>query len=300
MMRKWFECVPNVSEGRSKEVVEEIRQAILSQPEVRLLDVESDASHHRSVFTFIGPAEALKNAVFCLYEVALRHIDLRKHQGEHPRIGAVDVVPFVPIFDSTMAEAVELAKQTGEEIARRFGVPVYLYEEAASAHYRRNLADIRKGEFEGLAEKMKDPLWKPDYGPAEPHPSAGASVVGAREILIAYNIYLGTSDITIARAIARAIRASDGGFAFIKALGFEIKERNQVQVSMNVVNYKKSPLHRVFQMVKLEAARYGVPVVSSEIVGLIPADALIMAAEHFLQLENFSRKQILDFRLMEE
>ncbi|MFN4181672.1 MAG: glutamate formimidoyltransferase [bacterium] len=299
-MRKWFECVPNVSEGRDKEVVEAMKSAILSQPDVRLLDVESDASHHRSVFTFIGPAEAVKNAVLHLYEVALRHIDLRKHKGEHPRIGAVDVVPFVPIFDSTMAEAVELAKQTGEEIARRFGVPVYLYEEAATAHYRKNLADIRKGEFEGLAEKMMDPLWKPDYGPERPHPSAGASVVGAREILIAYNIYLGTNDIKIARAIARAIRASDGGFTFIKALGFEIKERNQVQVSMNVVNYKKSPLHRVFQMVKLESARYGVPVVSSEIVGLVPADALIMAAEYFLQLENFSPKQILDFRLMEE
>ncbi len=277
-----------------------MRQAIISVPEIRLLDVESDASHHRSVFTFIGPAEALKEAVFRLFSLALTHIDLRTHRGEHPRIGAVDVVPFVPIFDSTMAEAVSLARETGEEIAKRFQVPVYLYEEASTAPHRRNLSDIRKGEFEGLKEKMADPMWKADFGPSEPHISAGASVVGAREILIAYNIYLGTSDIQIARKIAKAIRASDGGFAFVKALGFEIKERNQVQVSMNMINYKKSPLHRVFQLVKLEATRYGVPVISSEIVGLVPADAVIQAAEHFLQLENFSPKQILDFRLMEE
>ncbi len=297
-MRKWFECVPNVSEGRRPEVIREIQNAIQSVKGIKLLDVESDSDHNRSVFTFAGPKEPVKEAVYQLVDIAIRRIDLREHKGEHPRIGAVDVIPFVPLWDATVEEAIVLAKEVGEHLANTYSLPIYFYEDAASAPHRRNLSDIRQGEFEGLAEKMKKPEWKPDAGPEEPHPTAGATVVGARFFLIAYNIYLGTTDVSIARKIARAIRASDGGFAYVKALGFEIKQRNLVQVSMNLVDYRRSPMHRVFELVRLEAERYGVPIVSSEIVGLVPLDAIVAAADHFLRLENFSKKQILDFQLL--
>jgi glutamate formiminotransferase len=299
-MRTIIECVPNVSEGRDRGAIEEMAAAVRSVPGLRLLNVSSDGSHKRSVFTFVGDADAVRAGVLALFESALPRIDLRTHRGEHPRMGAVDVVPFIPIRGSTLEGCVALSREVGAEIAQRFGVPVYLYEDSASAEGRRNLADIRKGQYEGFAEKMKDPRWKPDFGPAEPHPSAGVVAVGARAFLIAYNINLGTSDISIAERIAKAIRHQSGGFRYVKAMGVALADRGIVQVSINMTNFKKTPLHRVFECVRSEAARHGVAVVGSEIVGLTPAEALYMAAEHYLRLEGFSAEQVLETKLLEE
>ena len=292
-----IECIPNVSEGRRPEIVEAIAAAIRSVPGVRLLDHSSDASHHRSVFTFAGDAGAVKAAVLAMYERALAAIDLRSHSGEHPRLGAIDVVPFVPIEGVTMEACVALAKDVGREVADRFGVPVYLYEEAASDPARRNLEDIRRGEFEGLAAKMASAGWAPDFGPAHPHAAAGASVIGARMPLIAYNINLNTDRLDVAKKIAAAIRHSSGGFRFVKAAGFELKDRGVVQVSMNLTNYEKTPIFRVFETVKREAERYGVTILESEIVGLIPAAALNAAAEYYLQIAGFKADQVLENKL---
>lgn len=292
-----IECIPNVSEGRRPDVVEAIAAAIRAVPGVRLLDYSSDASHNRSVFTFAGDAGPVKTAVLAIYEHALQSIDLRQHSGEHPRLGAVDVVPFVPIEGVTMEACVALAKDVGREVGERFGVPVYLYEEASGNPARRNLEDIRRGEFEGLAAKMASAGWAPDFGPATPHAAAGASVIGARMPLIAYNINLNTDRVDVARKIAAAIRHSSGGFRFVKAAGFELKDRGIVQVSMNLTNYEKTPIFRVFETVKREAERYGVSVLESEIVGLIPAAALNAAAEHYLQIGGFKPDQILENKL---
>ena len=266
---------------------------------VRVLDHSSDASHNRSVLTLAGEAAPLKAAVLALFEAATRAIDLRSHSGEHPRLGAVDVVPFVPIEGVTMDECVALAKETAAAVAQQFAVPIYLYEEAASTPARRNLEDIRRGEFEGLATKMAAPGWSPDYGPAAPHASAGASVIGARMPLIAYNINLATDRLDVAKRIAAAIRHSSGGFRYVKAMGITLADRGIVQVSMNLTNYEKTPIFRVFELVKREAARYGVNVLESEIVGLVPAAALVSAAEYLLQLERFDRKQVLETKLRE-
>ena len=295
-----IECVPNVSEGRRPEVVKALVTAISRVPHVRVLDHSSDASHNRSVLTLAGDAAPLKSAVLALFEQATAAIDLRTHKGEHPRLGAVDVVPFVPIEGVTMAECVALANETAQAIAERFDVPVFLYEEAATNPARRNLEDIRRGEFEGLMEKLARPEWRPDYGPAAPHPSAGATVVGARMPLIAYNINLATDRLDVARKIAAAIRHSSGGFRFVKAMGITLDDRKIVQVSMNLTNYEKTPMYRVFDVVKREAARYGVNVLESEIVGLVPSAALVATAEHYLQLEGFRRDQVLETRLRSE
>ena len=292
-----IECVPNVSEGRRADVVEALVQAIRQVPGARLLDYSSDASHNRSVFTMAGEAGPLKAAVLTLFETALPLIDLRAHTGEHPRVGAVDVVPFVPIEGVTMDACVALAKETGAEVARRFQVPVYLYEEAAATAARKNLEDIRRGEFEGLAAKMASAEWAPDYGPAAPHPSAGASVIGARMPLIAYNINLATDRLDVAKKIAAAIRQSSGGFRYVKAMGVSLGDRGIVQVSINLTNYEKTPMFRVFEAVAREAARYGVTVLESEIVGLVPAAALVDTSVHFLQLSSFTQDQILENRL---
>ncbi|MHA2641754.1 MAG: glutamate formimidoyltransferase [bacterium JZ-2024 1] len=294
-----FECVPNVSEGQDEDRIRRFRDAIAGVESVALLDVESDRDHNRSVFTFVGGREAVRDAVFRLFDAVIPEVDLTKHRGEHPRIGAVDVVPFVPLGEATMEDAVALARDTARGVSERYNLPIYFYEEAATVAHRRNLADIRAGEFEGLAEKMKDPQWLPDLGPSHPHPTAGASVFGARQILIAYNIYLGTHDIEIAKKIAKVVRGSSGGFTAVKALAFEIRERGMVQVSMNLTDYRKSAMHRVFYMVKEEAERYGVPVVSSEIVGMVPLSALVQTAEHYLRLENFHMRQVLDLRVCE-
>jgi glutamate formiminotransferase/formiminotetrahydrofolate cyclodeaminase len=295
---KLIECVPNFSEGRRQEIINSITDAIRSTPGVTLLDVESNPDHNRSVISFVGEPGPVKQAALAASAKAIEFIDLTKHKGEHPRMGAVDVVPFVPLSGATMDDCVTLATDFGKEFAERFHVPVFLYEEAASMPERRNLADVRAGEFEGLRDKIgKDHSKKPDFGPDRIHPTAGATAVGAREILIAYNVNLGTNDLAIAKKVAHQLRAKDGGLAYVKALGFELKERGIVQVSMNMTDYHKSQLFKAEELVELFAERYGVPVVGSEIVGLVPMDALVDSAEFYLKLENFSREQVLEKRL---
>jgi glutamate formiminotransferase len=292
-----IECVPNVSEGRRPEIVAAMAEAVRVVPGVRLLDYSSDASHNRSVFTLAGDAAGVEQAVLTLVERATAAIDLRSHRGEHPRMGAVDVVPFIPIEGVTMAECVALARKVGATIAERFQIPVYLYEEASNNPLRKNLEDIRRGEFEGLAAKMASAGWTPDFGPAAPHPSAGATVVGARMPLIAYNINLATDRLDVAKKIAAAVRHSTGGLRFVKAMGVMLGDRGLAQVSMNLTNFEKTPIPRVFEMVKREAERYGVAVLESEIVGLIPQAALLAAAEYYLQIEGFTSSQVLENRL---
>jgi glutamate formiminotransferase len=292
-----IECVPNVSEGRRTTVVEEIVEALRRVPGVRLLDWSSDTSHNRSVITLAGDAVGLTAAVLVLFEKAIAAIDLRTHTGEHPRMGAVDVVPFVPIEGVTMEDCIALAKVTARAVAERFNVPVYLYEEASSNPLRKNLEDIRRGEFEGLAAKMATEGWAPDFGPSMPHVTAGASVIGARMPLIAYNINLSTDRLDVAKKIAAAVRFSSGGFRYVKAMGVSLADRGIVQVSMNLTNYEKTPILRVFEAVKQEAERYGVSVLESEIVGLVPSAALVATAESALQLTAFGETRSWKARL---
>jgi glutamate formiminotransferase len=291
-----IECVPNVSEGRRPDVVTALVDAI-RHTGVRVLDHSSDASHNRSVLTLAGEAPSLKAGILALFAAAVDAIDLRKHQGEHPRIGAVDVIPFIPIEGVTMSDCVALAKDVGRAVAEQFAVPVFLYEEASDNPARKNLEDIRRGQFEGLATKMMQSEWAPDFGPAAPHPSAGAAVIGARMPLIAYNINLDTDRLEVAKKIASAIRQSSGGLRYVKAMGVKLDDRNLAQVSINLTNFEKTPISRVFEMVKREAARYGVSILESEIVGLVPAAALLSAAEFYLQLERFTDAQILENKL---
>jgi len=295
-----IECVPNVSEGRRSDVVARMADAIREVRGVRLLDFSSDASHNRSVFTLAGDAAGVEAAVMALFERAIADIDLRTHRGEHPRMGAVDVVPFVPIEGVTMDECVALAKRVGAAVVERFKIPVYLYEEASTNPARKNLEDIRRGEFEGLAAKMATQGWAPDFGPREPHPSAGAAVIGARMALIAYNINLATDRLDVAKKIAAAIRQSSGGYRYVKAAGFKLEDRGIVQVSMNLTNYEKTPIFRVFETVKREAERYGVSILESEIVGLVPSAALNAAAQFYLQIEGFKPDQVLENKLRAE
>lgn len=292
-----IECIPNVSEGQRADVVASIAAAIGTAGGVRLLDHSSDRSHNRSVFTMVGDADGLEAAVLALFERAVAAIDLRTHRGEHPRIGAVDVVPFVPIEGVTMAECVALARRVGAIVASRFDLPVFLYEEAASTPARRALEDVRRGEFEMLAGKLAKADWQPDFGPARPHPSAGAVAIGARMPLIAYNINLATDRLDVAKRIAAAVRQSSGGFRYVKAMGVALADRGIVQVSMNLTNYEKTPIFRVFEAVKREAERYGVAVLESEIIGLVPAAALEQASAYYLQLEAFGPEQILERKL---
>ena len=292
-----IECVPNISEGRRADAIEQIAKGLRAVRGLSVLDVQSDASHNRSVFTLAGDAEAMKAGIPALFEGALAAIDLRTHKGEHPRLGAVDVVPFIPIEGVSMEACVQLAKAVAADVASRFSLPVYLYEEASSNPARKNLEDIRRGEFEGLAAKMAQQAWAPDYGPATPHHTAGATVIGARMPLIAYNINLATNRLDVAKKIAAAIRMSSGGLRYVKAMGIPLDDRGIVQVSMNLTNYEKTPIFRVFDLVKREAARYGVTVLDSEIVGLVPAAALTQAAEYFLQLEGFTAGQVLENKL---
>jgi glutamate formiminotransferase / 5-formyltetrahydrofolate cyclo-ligase len=292
-----IECIPNVSEGRRPEVVAAMAAAIRGVAGVRLLDHTADPSHNRSVFTLVGDAGGVERAVLALFERAIADIDLRRHTGEHPRLGAVDVVPFVPIEGVTMADCVALARKVGAEVSARFQVPVYLYEEASDNPARKNLEDIRRGEFEGLAAKMATAGWAPDFGPSAPHPSAGAVVIGARMPLIAYNINLATDRLDVAKKIAAAIRHSSGGYRYVKAMGITLQDRGIVQVSMNLTNFEKTPIFRVFETVKREAERYGVAVLESEIVGLVPAAALHGAAEFYLQIQGFTPDQVLENKL---
>jgi glutamate formiminotransferase / 5-formyltetrahydrofolate cyclo-ligase len=292
-----IESIPNVSEGRRPDVIERLAAAVRATPGARLLDHSSDASHNRSVFTLAGDAASVRAAILALYAVAVDTIDLRTHRGEHPRLGAVDVVPFVPIEGVSMADCVALAKDVAAAVAERYRVPVFLYEEASTNPARKNLEDIRRGEFEGLAAKMSSPGWAPDFGPSTPHETAGASVIGARMPLIAYNINLNTDRLDVAKKIAAAIRHSSGGLRYVKAMGVMLEDRRLAQVSMNLTNYEKTPIFRVFDLVKREAARYGVSILESEVVGLVPSAALVRSAEYYLQLDRFSDEQILEKKL---
>lgn len=297
-MERIVECIPNFSEGRRVEVVDAIVEAIRSVAGVVLLDREMDASHNRAVITFVGEPDACVEAAVRAAGRAAELIDLNNHQGEHPRLGATDVVPFVPISKVTMEDCVRLAREAGRRIAEQHKIPVYLYEAAATRPDRTNLADIRKGEFEGLRGEIEtNENRKPDFGEAKIHPTAGATVVGARPPLIAYNVNLATSDVKVAKQIAKVIRFAGGGLRYVKALGFELKDRGIVQVSMNMVNFEGTPLFRAFEMVRREAERYGVNVVGSEIVGLVPQAALNASADYYLRLENFSEEQILENRM---
>lgn len=299
-MAKIVQCIPNFSEGRRPEVVEALVKTAQSIPGVALVDYSSDTSHNRSVFTLVGSVEGAEEAAFQLTKKAAELIDLRNHEGAHPRMGAVDVCPFVPIKDMTMEECVELAKRVAERIYNELGIPSFLYEEAATSDQRRNLATVRRGEFEGMNEKLLQDEWAPDYGERKVHPSAGIMAIGARMPLIAYNINLDTDDLSIAQKIARIVRSSTGGFKYCRAIGLMIEDRQIAQVSMNMINFEGTPLYRVFEVVKMEAARYGVNVLESEIIGITPAKALADSAQYYLQLNGFDYdKQVLENYLME-
>jgi glutamate formiminotransferase / formiminotetrahydrofolate cyclodeaminase len=294
---KLIECVPNFSEGRRPEVVQEIRDAIAGVEGVAVLDVSSDVSHNRSVITFVAPIEKAVDAAFAGMAVATSHIDLTRHQGEHPRIGATDVVPFVPLDGATMEDCIALARSLGDRVARELGVPVYLYERAATRLERENLADVRRGEFEGLRDEIgSNPARHPDFGEPRVHPTAGATAIGARPFLVAYNVYLGpASNLPAAKEVAKAVRFSSGGLRAVKGLGLEVD--GQAQVSMNLVDLERTPLHRAYDMVKMEAAAHGVSTTWSEIVGLVPERALFDAAARHLQLRGFSPDAVLERRV---
>ncbi|MEN6461084.1 MAG: glutamate formimidoyltransferase [Syntrophomonas sp.] len=298
-MPRLVECVPNFSEGRNLEVIQKIIAPFIATEGVKLLDYNPDKDHNRVVVTAMGEPESVKTAMIEATGAAIKEIDMRQHKGAHPRMGAVDVVPFIPIQDFSMDEAVALAKDTAREMAEKFSLPIYLYEKAATVSTRENLANIRKGEFEGMQEKIKQPEWKPDFGPDYIHPTAGATVVGARMPLVAFNINLNTTNLEIANKIAKCIRHISGGLRYCKAMGVDLKEKGIVQVSINMTDYTRTPLYRVFEMVKFEARRYGAEIVGSEIIGLTPMEALIDTAEYYMRIEDFSMKQVIEYRMLE-
>src|SRR6266480_2138480 len=292
------ECVPNFSEGRRKEVVDAIAKSIASVPGVRLLDTEMDSNHNRCVITFVGDRNGVAEAAFQGAKSAVARIDMNNHRGEHPRVGALDVLPFVPISGVTMDDCVALARSVGKRIADELQVPVYLYEAAATRPDRKALPDVRRGEFEGLKIAIEtDPERKPDFGPAKLHPTAGACIVGARPVLIAWNVNLGTKDVTVAKRIAKAIRESDGGLPAVRAKGFELADRGLVQVSMNMTDYQRTSLIQAFEAIRSLAAKEGVEIVESEIIGLVPLDAILAGATQYFKLARFHREQILETRL---
>ena len=296
-MNKIMEYVPNFSEGRDLQKIDEIVAPFRGKQGVKLLDYSNDEDHNRLVVTVVGEPEPLRDAVLEAIGVAVELIDLNHHQGQHPRMGAVDVVPFIPIRNVTMEEAVALSKEVGKEVAKRYNLPVFLYEKSASAPHRENLAAVRKGEFEGMAEKIKQPEWHPDFGLAERHPTAGTVAIGARMPLVAYNINLNTPSLEIAHDIAKKIRFIGGGLRYCKAMGVELKDRGITQVSINMTDYTRTALYRAFELVRVEARRYGVSIVGSEIIGLVPMEALIDTASYYLGLENFSMEQVLEARM---
>ena len=296
-MKKMMECVPNFSEGRDLQKIDKIVAPFRGKQGVKLLDYSNDEDHNRLVVTVVGEPEPLRDAVLEAIGVAVELIDLNHHQGQHPRMGAVDVVPFIPIRNVTMEEAVALSKEVGKEVTKRYNLPVFLYEKSASAPHRENLAAVRKGEFEGMAEKIKQPEWHPDFGLAERHPTAGTVAIGARMPLVAYNINLNTPSLEIAHDIAKKIRFIGGGLRYCKAMGVELKDRGITQVSINMTDYTRTALYRAFELVRVEARRYGVSIVGSEIIGLVPMEALIDTASYYLGLENFSMEQVLEARM---
>jgi glutamate formiminotransferase len=298
MMRQLVECVPNFSEGRRQEVIGRIVAAIEQVSGVRLLDVQSDLDHNRTVVTLIGTPQAVTEAAFQGTATAAKLIDMNHHRGGHPRMGAADVIPFVPVRGVTLEDCVALARQLGERVGRELAIPVYLYEDAATRPERCNLADVRRGEYEGLQEEIAtNPDRSPDFGPAVMG-TAGATAIGARPPLIAFNVYLNTDDVRQAKAIARAVRHSTGGLRFVKALGLLVE--GQAQISMNLTDYRRTPIHRALELVRTEASRYGLAVTHTEVVGLLPADALFEAAQFYLQLTDFSSNQVLENRLSDD
>ena len=298
-MVKIIECVPNFSEGQNEAVINGLVSVAKSVGGVTLLDHSSDASHNRSVFTLVGDEEGIQEAAFQLVKYASENIDMTKHHGEHPRMGATDVVPFIPIKDSSVEECIEISKKVAKRINDELDIPIFLYEDSASTPSRKNLAKVRKGQFEGMPEKLQEEEWAPDFGERKIHPTAGITAVGARMPLVAFNVNLDTSDITIANKIAKIIRASGGGFKYAKGIGVMLEDRNIAQVSMNMVNFEGTPLYRTFETIRMEAKRYGVNIIGSEIIGLTPAKAMIDCAEYYLQVEDFDYdKQILENHLL--
>ena len=293
-----LECVPNISEGRDQEKIASIAAEVKKHKGVKLLDFSSDKDHHRSVFTFVGEPEAIKDAAFSLAMRAIDLIDMKEHKGGHPRLGAVDVVPFVPIQGVKMEEAVQIAHEFGKGLGRR-GIPIFFYEEAATQAERKDLPSIRKGEYEGLQEKLKDPRWKPDEGPDQFNPKSGATIVGARFPLIAYNVNLKTMDLSLAKEIAKKVRFKDGGFPHVRAMGVDLKEKRLVQVSMNLTNYRVTNIPKVYEFIKREAFEKGVEIEGSEVVGLIPLGALEGVAQNYLQYPQFSIRQVIEQRILE-
>ena len=298
-MRRIIECVPNFSEGRNSENIETIVAPFRSKKGVKLLDYQTDADHNRMVVTVVGEPDALKAAVTEAVGCAIDVIDMRTHQGQHPRMGATDVVPFIPIKKVSMDEAVAFSIEVARKTAEKYSLPIYLYEKSASRPERQNLAHIRKGQFEAMAEKIKQPEWKPDFGPQKIHPSAGVTAMGARMPLVAYNVNLDSGNLEIADEIAKRVRHISGGLRYCKGIGIELKDRGQVQVSMNMTDYTRTALYRVFELIKIEARRYGVNVIGSEIVGLVPMEALIDTAAYYLGLEDFTMEQVLETRIWE-
>ena len=292
-----IETVPNISEGRRRDVINRLAAAAATVPGSQLLDCSSDPSHNRTVLTLVGDAAALEAALLNLYAVAVDTIDLTTHRGEHPRIGAVDVVPFVPLRNTSMADCMSLAHAVGKQVADRFAIPVFLYEDAATRPERRALEEIRRGQLEGLTRRMAHAEWRPDFGPPTPHPTAGVSAIGVRRLLIAFNVNLNTGNLEIAEQIARTVRARNGGLPHLKAIGVRLGELDQVQVSMNLTDHTKTPIHRVFDLVAHEAAKRGVSIANSEVVGLVPADALVATAVSALRLAGFRSDQVIDARL---
>ena len=300
-MNKIVECIPNfsVSQEVDPEVFQTLVDAGNSYPGVTLLDVQTDGSHNRCVFTMVGAPEKIEEAVLGLTKIAVEKIDMNKHKGQHPRMGAVDVIPFVPTLGVTLDECIELSKRVAERIWNEVEMPVFLYEDSATSEARRNLAKVRKGEFEGMPEKLLQEEWAPDYGERKIHPTAGIVAVGARMPLVAFNVNLDTDDVEIANKIAKAIRGSSGGFKYCKALGIKLEDRNIAQVSMNMVNYEGTPLYYTYEMIRVLAERYGARIIGSEVVGLLPAKALIDCAEHYLKIENFDCiNQVMEYHLI--
>ena len=298
-MKKILECVPNFSEGRDLEKIEKIVEPFRAKDGVKLLDYQNDEDHNRSVVTVVGEPDPLKNAVVESMGVAVELIDMRAHEGQHPRMGAIDVVPFIPVKNVSVQEAVDISKATAKLAAEAYTLPIFLYEQSAARPERQNLATIRKGQFEGMAEKLKQPDWAPDFGPARVHPTAGATAMGARMPLVAFNVNLDTNRLEIADQIAKKVRHISGGLRYCKGIGIELKDRGIVQVSMNMTDYTKTALYRVVELIKIEARRFGVNVVGSEIIGLVPMEALIDSAVYYLGVEDFSMSQVLEYRVYE-
>jgi glutamate formiminotransferase len=291
--------VPNFSEGRDLDKIEKIVKSFQGKDGVKLLDYQNDEDHNRLVVTVVGEPNALKTALYDAFRSALDVIDMRRHKGQHPRMGAVDVVPFIPIKNVSMTETVDLSIQIAKHVSEAFNLPVFLYEASATRPERRNLANIRKGQFEGMADKIKTSEWKPDFGPKKIHPTAGVSAIGARMPLVAFNVNLDTDNLAIANDISEKVRHISGGLRYCKGIGVKLEERGMVQVSMNMTDFTKTALYRSFELIKMEAKRYGVNVVGSEVIGLVPMAALIDTAVYYMGIENFSMDQVLEARIME-